>query len=61
MYVCVYIVHETIAVIISPAPFAKAKRVTAAIDSDIPKYSLMTVIPPAIYSSTVADMKRNIK
>jgi len=51
----------TIAVITSPAPLAKASNVTAAKASDNPRYSDRYVIPPAIYSSTVAEMNPKIK
>ena len=53
--------HATIAVITSPAPFAKAIKVTAARASLNFKYSDIKVIPEAMYSSTIADVKLNIK
>ena len=45
----------------SPAPLASAISVQAAIASDNSSFQEIKVIPPAIYSSTVADMKLKIK
>ena len=48
------------AVMTSPAPFARATRVTPAIYSVILKYWAIKVIPLAKYSSTVAEINRKI-
>lgn len=49
------------AVITSPAPLAKAIRVTAAMASVNFSASLIQVMPSAIYSSTVAEINWNIR
>ena len=55
------LLHATTAVMTSPAPVARARSVQAAIASDNYNFSEIKVIPPATYSSTVADIKLNIK
>ena len=50
----------TNAVITSPAPFANANNVTAAIGSDNPSHSEMYDIEGAKYSSTTADINLKI-
>lgn len=50
----------TKAVITSPAPFASANKVTAAIGSDNPSHSEIYEIDGARYSSTTADINLKI-
>lgn len=54
-------VEDTIAVITSPAPFAKAIRVTADIAGESPKISDILVIDGATYLSMVQEINLKIR